>query len=180
LTINRKEYTREYSIKYLGIFIDSHLNWKSHVNFIAKKIKRSIGILSKIRYFTNLNILINLYYTLIYPFLIYGLNVWGSSYPTSQKPLHILQKKAMRIITFSKFDAHSTPIFKYLTIIKLPDLYVLNITMSMHKFHHKKLPSAFNHYFTTVNEIHAYNTRLASKQSYSYCPKPELIMESST
>ena len=30
--------------------------------------------------------------------------------------------KAMRIIT-SKFDAHSSPIFKYLTIIKLPDLY---------------------------------------------------------
>ena len=29
------------------------------------------------------------------------------------------------------------------------------------------MPSAFNHYFTTVNEIHAYNTRLASKQSYS-------------
>ena len=37
----------------------------------------------------------------------------------------------------------------------------------MHKFHHKKLLSAFNHYFTTVNEIHAYNTRLASRQSYS-------------
>ena len=29
------------------------------------------------------------------------------------------------------------------------------------------MTSAFNHYFTTVNEIHAYNTRLASKQSYS-------------
>jgi len=167
LTINRKELTREYSIKYLGIFIDSHLNWKSHVNYIAKKIKRSIGVLSKIRYFTNLNILINLYYTLIYPFLIYGIIAWGSSYPTSQKPLHILQKKAMRIITFSKFDAHFSPIFKYLTIIKLPDLYVLNIAIFMHKFHYKKLPSAFNHYFTTVNEIYAYNTRLASKQSYS-------------
>ena len=73
----------------------------------------------------------------------------------------------MRTITFSKFDAHSSPIFKYLTIIKLPDLYVLSIAIFMHKFHHKKLPSAFNHYFTTVNEIHAYNTRLASKQSYS-------------
>ena len=73
----------------------------------------------------------------------------------------------MRIITFSKFDAHSSPIFKYLAIIKLPDLYVLNITIFVHKFLHKKLPSTFNHYFTTVNEIHAYNTRLASKQSYS-------------
>jgi len=153
INYNRKELTREYSLKYLGIFIDSHLNWKRHVNCIAKKIKRSIGILSKIRYFTNLNILINLYYTLIYPFLISGIMISsGCFYPTSQKPLHTLQKKAMRIITFSKFVAHSSPIFKYLTIIKLPDLYVLNITMFMHKFHHKKLPSAINHYFTTVNK----------------------------
>ena len=57
--------------------------------------------------------------------------------------------------------------FLNLSVIKLPDLYVLNITIFMHKFHHKKLTSAFNHYFTTVNEIHAYNTWLASKQSYS-------------
>ena len=167
LVINSKELKREYSIKYLD-FIDSHLNWKSHVNYIAKKIKRSIGILSKIRYFTNLNILIDLYYALIHPFLIYGIIAWGISYPTTQKPLHILQKKAMRIITFSKFDAHSSPIFKYLNIIKLPDLYVLYTTIFMHKFHYQKLPSAFNHYFTAVNETHAYNTRLASKQSYSF------------
>ena len=143
MTIIRKELTKEYSIKYDGIFTDFHLNWKIHVNYIANKTKRSIGILSKIRYFTNLSILINLCYTLFYPFLIYGIIVWGSSYPTSQKPLHILQKKAMRIITFSKSDAHSSPIFKYLTIIKLPDLYVLNITICMHKFHHKKIAICF-------------------------------------
>jgi len=44
----------------------------------------------------------------------------------------------------------------------------------MQKFHHKKLPSTFNYYFTTVNEIHAYNTRLAFKQSYSL-PKTRTI-----
>ena len=131
-----KRILNQISIIIFSIFIDSNLNWKSHVNYIAKKIKRSIGILSKIHYFTNLNVLINLYYTLIYPFLIYGIIFWGSSYPTVEKPLHILQKKAMRIITLSKFDAHSSPILKYITKIKLPDLYVLNITLFMHKFHH--------------------------------------------
>ena len=32
----------ENSIKYLGIMIDSHLNWKSQVCYISKKIKRKI------------------------------------------------------------------------------------------------------------------------------------------
>ena len=38
------------SVKYLGIIIDYHLNWKSRVNYISTKIKRNISSLSKIRH----------------------------------------------------------------------------------------------------------------------------------
>ena len=48
LFINNKCLKQEYCIKYLGILIDSNLNWKTHIDYIAKKITRSIGILSKI------------------------------------------------------------------------------------------------------------------------------------
>ena len=63
----------ENSINYLGIMIDSHLNWKSQGSYISKKIKRNIGILSKIRHYVNLKTLTNLFYSLIYPILIYGI-----------------------------------------------------------------------------------------------------------
>ena len=66
----------ENSIKYLGIMIDSHLNWKSRVNYISMKIKRNIGILSKLRHYVKT--LTNLFYSLIYPFLIYGITAWGT------------------------------------------------------------------------------------------------------
>ena len=82
----------------MGICIDSNLNWKSQTNYIAKKIKRNIGILSKLRYHVSEQILVNLYYALIYPFLIYGITIWGNTYPST------LQKKAIPIITFSKHD----------------------------------------------------------------------------
>ena len=61
---------QELSIKYFGVTLDSELNWKSHISFVENKIKRSIGILSKLRYYINLSTLKNLYYSLIYPFLI--------------------------------------------------------------------------------------------------------------
>ena len=57
------------SIKYLGTFIDQHLSWKSHILHLAKKIKISIGVMSKIQYIVNVKILTQLYYSLIYPFL---------------------------------------------------------------------------------------------------------------
>ena len=50
LSLNGINLNQEFSIKYLGIIIDSNLSWKSQVSYIAKKIKRNIGILSKLRY----------------------------------------------------------------------------------------------------------------------------------
>ena len=111
LLINDTSLMKENCIKYLGIMIDSNLNWKSQISCISKIIKRSIGILSKLRYYVDLSILIKLYYALIYPFLTYGIIIWGNTYPTTIQPLSVLQKKAVRIMTFSKFDEHSSPLF---------------------------------------------------------------------
>jgi hypothetical protein len=62
---------------------------------------------------------------------------------------------------------HTSPLFKDLKIIKFLDLVNLHITIFMHKFHNNNLPTVFNNLFTPVNQTHNYNTRLASKSSYS-------------
>ena len=73
LSLNGINLNQEFSIKYLGIIIDSNLSWKSQVSYIANKIKRNVGILSKLRYYVNLDILAKLYYALINISL---LNLW--------------------------------------------------------------------------------------------------------
>ena len=60
-----------------------------------KKIKRSIGVISKIRHYVNTKLLTNLYYSFIYSYLIYGIVAWGNSYSSTTKPLYLLQKKAI-------------------------------------------------------------------------------------
>ena len=154
----------------MGIFIDSNLSWKCYVDYISRKVKRSIGLLSKLRCYVSRDTLINFYYSLIYPFLIYGIIVWGNTYTTSLNPLYILQKKAVRIITFSCFDQHSSPLFKNLRIVKFFDLVKFHILIFMYKFHNDLLPSVFRDFFISVNTIHNYNTRLASRETY-YLPK---------
>ena len=63
--------------------------------------EKGIGlVLSKIRHYITKDILKSLYFTLIYPFLIYGLIPWGNTYNPSLQPIYILQKKAVRVITF--------------------------------------------------------------------------------
>jgi hypothetical protein len=64
----------------LGVFIDSNLNWKAHVHELSKKFARSIGVLSKLPHFVPTSILLQLYYSIIFPFLIYSVIIWGNTY----------------------------------------------------------------------------------------------------
>ena len=155
-------------MKYLGVIFDSHLSWKNHVSYISKKIKRNIGILCKARHYVNLEILANLYYSFVYPYLTYGIVAWGHTYQSTVNPLFVLQKKALRLITFNNYSAHSNPIFHSLKIIKFPDLVFLQTALLMHDFYSNNLPIAFQNYFHSVKQKHDHNTtRLASKSTYS-------------
>ena len=78
----------------------------------------------------------------------------------------------MRIITFSKYDEHSSPLFKQLDILKITDLLSLHNALLMYDFHYCMLPPPFDNFFKPVKNVHNYNTRLASRNTYySYQPR---------
>ena len=74
-------------VKYVCLIIDCNLNWKKHTHDVGKKISRGTGILFKFRHFITNSILIQLYYSLVYPFLTHGLIVWDNIYATTLNPL---------------------------------------------------------------------------------------------
>ena len=108
----------------------------------------------------------NLYYTLIYPFLTYGIIIWGNTYKTTIESLFIIQKRVIRIMTFSQYTNQTTPIFNHLGFIKLHDLVYFQTALFMFRFHNHLLPDVFSNFFTPVSSVHNYNTGLASKSSY--------------
>ena len=132
LTLNGKQLQQDFCIKYIGILIDTNLSWKPQIACIVKKIKRSVGILSKLRHYVNIDILTNVYYSLIHQFLTYGIIIWGNIYSTTLQPLYMLQKKAVRVMTFSSFDEHSTLLFRLLAIMKLSDLVTFQLIFILH------------------------------------------------
>ena len=130
---------------FLGITLDKHLNWNAHINqLFGKKYLRNTGILNKIKLFLPRRI------------LNYGILVWGQNY----KRIFKLQKRVMRIITCSKYNAHSEPLFKELKLLKLEDIRKLQELQFYYKLVHKQLPSYFNCIsVTTINTVHQHNTR---------------------
>ena len=165
LSISNTSVKSDNQVKYLGLIFDSNLNWKPYLHELSKKVSRGIGVLSKVRYYANRNILHKLHYSIIYPFLTYGLSIWGNTYSSTLKPLITLQKRAIRTRTFSKPDEQSEPLFKELEILKLTDLVILHKSLFMYHYYYN-LPSSFANFFQTVASMHSYNTRLASKSTY--------------
>ena len=147
------------TVKYLGVTFDSNLTWKNPVNELCLKLSKAVGIFSKLRYYVNVDILIMLYYSLIYPFLTYGIQVWGLTYPTYLKPVTTLQKQVVRIMTFSDPRSYSKSLLKSLSLLKFSDIIHLEILAFVYQWYHKLRPSCFVNYFNPVSSIHSYNTR---------------------
>ena len=170
IEIGGKTVNEHKSVKYLGILIDCHLNWKEHIQQLLKKISRGIGVLCKIRHYVNVKILTQLYHAIILPFFSYCCIVWGNTYDHNIKPLQRMQKKVIRLITFSEFNAHTSPFFFQLKLLKLQDHIKLQTLYFMHQFFIGKLPKIFDSFFIKTSDKHNVNTRFATRTTF-YVPK---------
>ena len=84
---------------------------------------------------------------------------WGNSASYLLDRVLLLQKKAMRIISNVDFRHHTDHLFHSNNVLKIFDIYRLNLAVLMFQEHKRELPAAFNNIFTMNNEVHQYPTR---------------------
>lgn len=144
---------------FLGVILDETLSWKSHISHIANKISKSIGIMFKSSFYLPKLSLATLYYSMVYPYLEYCNVVWASTYPSNLRRIVLLQKRVIRVLDKSKFDAHTDPIFKKLNILKLENICLLQLGLFMYSYKKSLLPNRFKNMFVLNSDIHGYSTR---------------------
>ena len=94
---------RVYVFNFLGLIMDEHLNWKSHVEQNSNTCSKTIGVLNTLKNCLPQTVKLILYNSLILPHLNYGIMTWGNKCDRINK----LQKKAIRIVSLSKYNAHT-------------------------------------------------------------------------
>jgi len=72
------------------------MTWKPHIFNVQKKVSKMIAILYKLQYILSKNALHLLYTSLVTPYLMYGIEIWGNTYKTRTNPIFLLQKKVIR------------------------------------------------------------------------------------
>ena len=152
--INRVEYT-----KFLGLYIDQNLNWNMHIQHTNKKVSSGLYAMNMIKHFVPKAVLKCVYNCLVKSHLTYGLLLWGSAPITKLKPITVKQNKALKCIHGAKYSDRVTPLYKQSKLLKLPDLYDLEINSLMFKHANKTLPTPLQKMFIQNNTIHHHNTR---------------------
>ena len=159
LTIDKVVIDRVDYFNFLGLTIDSQMTWKKHTENISNKCLRVIGTLNRIKHILPTQTRVLLYNSLILPHINYCIMAWG--YQSDR--IFKLQKRAIRIVANSKYNAHTEPLFKLFRILKLSDVLILQTMKVYHKYRNKELPVYMQNWPLIINnEIHQYNTRIAS------------------
>jgi len=118
-----------------------------HISNIENKLSRTVGILYKIRHYMPQKTFKMLYYALIHPHLLYDLSIWGSTYPSYLKKLSILQNKAIKLISGGSYRCPATPYNCNLKILKLEDLFIIEVGKLVHFHFQRKLPLNLSNLF---------------------------------
>ena len=79
-----------------------------------------------------------LYYTLIYPYLNYGLDSWGAAYKTRLHKICTKQNRCIRSMFFANGREHVTPYYNLLGILKFENIYRLKVSLFAYKFKNEK------------------------------------------
>ena len=131
------------AIKFLGVFFDSELNFKYHIDTLKTKLSRALYALRTVKNTLNQESLYLLYNSIFHCHLLYAVQIWSCSRSSPINAVFKLQKTAVRLISGSAYNAHTEPLFKKLNILPLPDLISFSKLQFMQRFSQNFLPESF-------------------------------------
>ena len=95
------------------------------------------------------------------PYLNYCCEILGNTYKSRIHPLHIIQKRAIRICQTADYRFHSRPLFYQLETVNIHDKVNIKNMVFMYKVYYNKLLLAnIMSYFNTINACHNHNVRM--------------------
>lgn len=122
-------------IRYLGLMINSTLNWSSHCIYMQRRLQSLNSLLYHASQKFELKHLIRIYVALYEPVLRYGILHWGGAPKVWTKPLQKLQKRAIRTIAHLRYGDGSQTKMKQLGLLNLKCLHWWSSSSYVHRHH---------------------------------------------
>ncbi len=138
-----------------------YLSVKIHIHELCLRLRKFVGIFYKLSQKLPPSVLKMLYFSFIYPHIIYGIEIYANTYLTYLHDLIILNNRLLRILQHKPFNSNSDELYYAYVTLPIPKLYQSLMLQFAHKlrFNPSTLPTSFQANILTNDNIHSHNTR---------------------
>ena len=166
LVLNNTEIPEVTSTKFLGIWIDNKLDWRTHITKLTSRLKTKLCMLQRGKSLLTTHAKKILYFAQIQSIITYGLVIWGNMITSTQ--MNNLQKLQDRSVQLISPHTPLPRIYEQHQILNLQQLVTLENIKLWYKHKHNQLPTklqynmSLDHKNASLAKNHHYNTRQKS------------------
>ena len=142
---------------FLGLNINEHLNWKSHMQDLQKEFRKRTAIISKVKRQLNSSALLKIYQSLILGKIRYCISAWCFGNKTTLNALQRTCNNFIRMIFGLRRRDSIKNIMKINRIPTINQMLVKELSTIMHKYYNNNLPPSLHSLFPKVT--HRMTTR---------------------
>ena len=150
--------------------IDNKLTWRDHIKHIEGKLSSACGAMYRLRQIVNQKCLRSFYFAHAYFYLQYSILAWFNTQNQYLQRLNSLHGKLIRLMTLhgplKNFFFSASEMCKNMEILKLQDVFKLELGKFMHRAHSKNLPENFENHFIRIENMHSYNLRSIRNKTF--------------
>lgn len=135
-------------VKFLGTYIDHHMDWSRNCDEIVAKLNRSFYVMLNLKSYLTIDSLMRVYYGTVQSVLSYNIIVWGQA--TDVGRVFVAQKRILRVIFNIGSRETCRGIFRQKGLFTVVSLFLFKLLSRVH-LRRATLPRH--------HDFHEYNTR---------------------
>ena len=170
LYINNNKIEKVDCIEYLGVKSDDRLSWREHITHIESKLSSACGAIYRLRQSVSQECLRTFYFAHAYFHLQCSILAWCNTLNQCLERVNSLHGKLIRLMTLhgplKDFHFSANEMFKNMDLLRIKDIFELELAKFMYKAEANELPENFDKYFTRIENIYGYNLRSISNKTF--------------
>ena len=144
---------------YLGLHLDDQLKWDKHVNHVCNGLAKNFHVFYNIRNCLNDELKKQLYYSLVYSRIQYGVEIYGGCRESLMRRVQVVQNKLLKVLFDLPMRTNTNILHSRLKILKVKDIYNIQVTKFVYESLNQLSIAQFHNHFKYRSTIHRHDTR---------------------
>lgn len=123
---------RKCEVKYLGVILDSSLNYNAHISLLQSRLRKLIYVFKNLRHVADVQILKKVYRALCQSILMYCISCWGGTSKTTLLPLEIAQRAILKVSSFRPIDYPTHLLYQSWNLPTVRQIYIITTILKQH------------------------------------------------